>query len=61
MTVVPASSLSRAEMWMLGNNVTPKCTKDRRNRSAGCEAPAGTHAAAGSTPDRAQSDSGETA
>ena len=40
MTVIPASSLSRAEMWMLGNNVVPRFTKDRRKRSAGCEAPA---------------------
>ena len=41
MTVIPASSLSRAEMWMLGNNVVPRFAKDRRKRSTGCEAPAG--------------------
>ena len=29
MTVVPASSLSRAEMLMLGNNIAPRARHDR--------------------------------
>ena len=31
MTIVPATSLSRAEMSMLGNNVYPTVVTDRKN------------------------------
>ena len=34
MTVVPASSLSRAEMLMLGNNIAPRARAERVDLSA---------------------------
>jgi hypothetical protein len=48
MTVIPASSLSHAEMQMLGNNVTPR-RKGKRRRKARHARPLARAAALGST------------